>query len=74
MTDPISYLLGKKAWGRLALAYVWCLWLGGGFELITGLGWNTWQWWIFVGPMTLLVNLYCYIIVGTAMELRKTQP
>ena len=68
MTDPVTYLLGRRAWGRLFLACMWCFWLGGGLGLVTGYGWGTWQWWVFVIPLVLLVNLYCYIITMACLE------
>jgi hypothetical protein len=40
--------------------HAWSVWLGGGFTLLTGLDFMTWQWWAFCIPVILFVGLSEY--------------
>ena len=67
MTNPLTYLLSRRAWGRLLLAYAWCFWLGGGTTLITNYGWAVWAWLL---PMVILINLYGAVLVNADRQQR----
>jgi len=37
--------------------HAWAFWLGAGTTLISDKGIGDWQWWVFLVPMILLVNI-----------------
>ncbi len=67
MTDPVTYLLSRRAWGRLAMAYSWCFWLVGGVAWITDYGWGVLTWMV---PMVVLINVYGAVLVNADRQQR----